>query len=185
MTVRIRPAVPADAEQLAEVHVRSWQAAYRGMLPDEFLERLEVDGRVEPWRKRLGRQQAPTTTTVAVSAGRLIGFASVCPSRDDDLDPGDWLELNTIYLMPSAWGTGVGSRLLAAALAENRQYFLWVLTANHRARAFYRKAGFVPDGAARPITIETTTLQEIRYRRSGLTRSWLNLPARPDPSGAD
>ena len=167
MTVQIRPAVPADAEQLAEVHVRSWQAAYRGMLPDEFLDRLDIDGRVERWRTRLAQQQAPATTTVAVVAGRLVGFASVGPSRDDDLSPVDWLELNTIYLVPSAWGTGVGSRLLRAALEEGRQYFLWVFTANHRARAFYRKAGFLPDGVSRPITIETTTLPEVRYRRSG------------------
>jgi GNAT superfamily N-acetyltransferase len=167
VTVQIRPACLADAEQLAEVHVRSWQAAYRGLLPDDFLDRLDIDARAEPWRKRLGRQQAPTTTTVAVVAGRLVGFASVCPSRDDDLSPADWLELNTIYLVPSAWGTGVGSRLLRTVLEEGRQYFLWVFTANHRARAFYRKAGFVPDGASRPITIETTTLPEVRYRRSG------------------
>ncbi len=163
--VQIRPARQADADRLAEVHVRSWQAAYRELLPAGLLAGLNVADRAERWRSRLGEQRPAMLTTVAEVAGELVGFASVGPSRDEDLSPADWLELNTIYLLPQAWGTGIAGRLLQAALSEERAYFLWVFADNPRAQAFYRKAGFVPDGASKPITIDTTTLTEVRFRR--------------------
>lgn len=165
LAVEIRLARQADAERLAEVHVRSWQAGYRELLPADFLAGLNIEGRAERWLRRLREERPPARTTVAELDGELVGFASVGPSRDEDLNPADWLELNTIYLLPAAWGTGVAGQLLQATLTEERAYFLWVLADNPRAQAFYRKAGFVPDGTSKPITIETTTLTEIRFRR--------------------
>jgi len=160
--VELRLARQADAERLAEVHVRSWQAAYRELLPPDFLAGLNIADRAERWRGRLREERPPTLTTVAELDGELVGFASVRPSRDEDLSPADWLELATLYLLPRVWGTGIAGRLLQAALSEERAYFLWVLAGNSRAQAFYRKAGFAPDGTSKPITIDTT---EIRLRR--------------------
>jgi GNAT superfamily N-acetyltransferase len=163
MTARIRPAGPADADALAEVHVRSWQAGYRDLLPADFLAGLSIPDRAERWRGRLREERPPAATTVAELDGELIGFASVGRSRDEDLSPAEWLELNTIYLLPGAWGTGAAGRLLQAALSDEYPYFLWVFADNQRAQAFYRKAGFVPDGASKPITIADTTLTEVRF----------------------
>ena len=164
MSLRIRPARVADAQALAEVHVRAWQAAYRELLPAEFLAGLSISDRAERWHARLAEERPPETTAVAELGGELVGFASTGRSRDDDL--ADWLELNTIYLLPTAWGTGIAGRLLAAALAEDRRYFLWVFRDNQRAQAFYRKAGFVPDGTTKTIPLGGRTLTELRYRRS-------------------
>jgi GNAT superfamily N-acetyltransferase len=171
VSLRIRRAREADAQALAEVHVRAWQAAYRELLPAEFLAGLSISDRAERWRARLAEEQPSGeqaliagATTVAELAGKLVGFVSIGPSRDDEL--ADWLELNTIYLLPSAWRTGIAGRLLAAALAEDRRYFLWVLAGNQRAQAFYRKAGFAPDGATKTITLGGRTLTELRWRRS-------------------
>ncbi len=36
----IRDAQPGDESAVAEVHVRAWKAAYRGLLPEDFLEEL-------------------------------------------------------------------------------------------------------------------------------------------------
>ena len=164
MTLRFRPAREADAQALAEVHVRSWQAAYRELLPADFLAGLSISDRAERWRGRLREEQPPQATTVAELGGELVGFASIGRSRDDDL--ADWLELNTIYLLPSAWGTGIGGRLLDAALVRDRRYFLWVFVGNQRAQAFYRKTDFAPDGSTKSITLGGRTLTELRYRRS-------------------
>lgn len=166
MRPAIRRARPADAEQLAAVHVRSWQAAYRELLPADFLAGLSTAGRAERWRGRLREERPPALTMVAELAGELVGFASVGPSRDEDLNSADWLELNTIYLLPSAWGTGIAQSLLQTTLNAQNRYFLWVFADNPRAQAFYRKHGFVADGTSKPITIETTTLTEIRFRRT-------------------
>jgi len=163
VTLAFRLAREADAQLLAEVHVRCWRAAYRELLPADFLAALSISDRAERWQGRLGEEQPPWATTVAELGGELIGFASICRSRDDDL--ADWLELNTIYLLPSAWGTGVAGRLLEAALVRDQPCFLWVFADNQRAQAFYRKAGFVPDGATKPITLGGRTLTELRFRR--------------------
>ena len=41
----VRVATFTDAREIAEVHVAGWKAAYRGMVPDELLDELTVDGR--------------------------------------------------------------------------------------------------------------------------------------------
>ena len=38
----LRPAEPDDAMEVARVHVRSWQAGYRGLLPDAYLDGLRA-----------------------------------------------------------------------------------------------------------------------------------------------
>jgi RimJ/RimL family protein N-acetyltransferase len=173
MTPRFRLAREADAPALAEVHVRSWQAAYRELLPADFLAALSISDRAERWRGRLREEQPPRATTIAELGGELVGFASICRSRDDDL--ADWLELNTIYLLPNAWGTGIAGPLLDAALVRDQPCLLWVFVDNQRAQGFYRKAGFVPDGATKTIALGGRTLTELRFRR----------PAGADESSAD
>ena len=39
----LRPAEPGDASAVALVHVRSWQAGYRNLLPDEYLDGLRAE----------------------------------------------------------------------------------------------------------------------------------------------
>ena len=49
-TAVIRKATVDDAYGIASVHVRSWQVAYRGHMPDDFLDRLDVEKRMNMWR---------------------------------------------------------------------------------------------------------------------------------------
>jgi hypothetical protein len=46
----IRKATPEDARAIAEVHVKSWRAAYRDLLPQDFLQGLSVDRREQQWQ---------------------------------------------------------------------------------------------------------------------------------------
>ena len=81
----IRRAVVADALQVADVHVRSWRAGYRGMLPQDLLDGLDPQQRVPRWEAAIEQSNCPTRcTVVAEEAGRLVGFARLCPTRDDD-----------------------------------------------------------------------------------------------------
>ncbi|HTZ42969.1 MAG TPA: GNAT family N-acetyltransferase [Jatrophihabitans sp.] len=162
MTIEIRPATQEDSERLALVHVRSWQAGYRGLLPDAFLDSMSVTGRADRWRARLA--EGGSTVTVALLDGALVGFATVGPSRDADLPAADWLELQSCYLLPGAWGSGVATELARRALPADRRLFLWVLAGNLRAQGFYRKLGFAPDGTGKPIAIGAVTVPEVRWR---------------------
>lgn len=150
--VRVRKAETSDARATAGVHVRAWQAAYRGLLPDELLDRLSVEERERNWRELLGEASGRSFTLVAVDDADVVqGFCALAtPSRDDDADERT-AEVAATYVEPGRWRVGVGAALLDAALAELRragyeQATLWVFAANEGARLFYRSFGFEPDG---------------------------------------
>ncbi len=164
--VQIRAAEPGDAEQVAKVHVASWRQAYTGVISDEYLARLDVDARIERWRRIL-EDEPETKVWVADDDGRVIGFASLGPSRDEDADR-TTMEIYTIYLEPSVWGQGVARdlmRTVLAAVPAGASVTLWVLAANERARHFYRRNGFAPDGVERVEEFDGETFTEVRYRR--------------------
>lgn len=162
----VRRAVPADAEGIARVHTTTWQSAYRDVLPASFLDGLRWERRAEGWRRELAEGQAAGSAVfVAVAGGEVIGFASTGPARDEDLRQQDFLELHSLYVHPSAWRGGVGRALVDAAFADVTApgVMLWVLDDNPKARRFYERAGFTPDGVARVETVAGTDLLELRY----------------------
>jgi GNAT superfamily N-acetyltransferase len=164
----IRVAQVGDAEAIARVHVAGWQRAYRGLLPDEFLDALSWEQRFPGWVDRLDpAPTGPGGTLVAGDGGAVIGFASIGPARDTDrARPGHW-ELYAIYLDPARWGRGDGSQLLAAASATIpsgvRDVSLWVLDGNSRARRFYERHGFAADGTRKDDVIGGAAVVEVRY----------------------
>ena len=86
--MEIRPAQAADALGVATVHVRSWQAAYKGLLPDLYLDQLDVERRRAGWARNIDEAHWPRTGTLVATeaSGNVIGFAHVGPARDDDVD---------------------------------------------------------------------------------------------------
>ncbi|HEY3081746.1 MAG TPA: GNAT family N-acetyltransferase [Chloroflexota bacterium] len=164
----IRRAAETDAPALAGLHVRSWQWAYRGMLPDAYLDGLgeQTARREAMWRQQLRDLPTDCPVWVAERAGRLVGLCNTAPARDGA--PGT-AELLSIYLEPDAVGTGVGAALMRHALADlrargYRAAILWVLDANARARRFYEKGGWRPDGAAKTEDVWGAAAHEVRYR---------------------
>jgi GNAT superfamily N-acetyltransferase len=166
--VIIRPAAPEDALALARVHVRSWQLAYRGLIPDRYLDRLDPQERARRYTLGSPDPTAPATI-VACAAAVICGFATTSPARDAD-SAGDG-ELCALYVDPERWGQGVGATLVAAARAQLgrlgcRAAVLWLLAGNLRAERFYRRDGWVPDGRQRSNPARGFTVEEIRYRRA-------------------
>jgi GNAT superfamily N-acetyltransferase len=167
----VRNASPADAEQIAAVHVRSWQAAYRGLLPQEYLDRLDPADRLPRWRRTLGEMDRTAGgVLVAVTNGQVCGAAWFGPARDPDTDPAQVGELAGIYLVADAWGKGLGRSLMTTVLERlaaggYEQATLWVLESNERARRFYAKAGWAEDGAVKQDDRLGFPITEVRYRR--------------------
>jgi GNAT superfamily N-acetyltransferase len=171
--VELRDATPADAHALAALHVASWRAAYRGLMPDEVLAGLSVPERERSWADRLTSPGPRTAVVVATDAPQLVGFAAVGPPLvpADRADPtlGD---LYALYLHPDHWGRGIGAPLHAAALARLVTHGfthagLWLLDGNQRAERFYLRHGWTDTGRTQidrgPQDIE---LHERRLRRS-------------------
>jgi ribosomal protein S18 acetylase RimI-like enzyme len=140
--VSIRQAVPADAEQLAHLHVDVWDDAYTGLMPQGILDdrREKVAERVARWEEILGDARP---IWLAEDEDGLAGFASAGPARDNDME--ELLELYSLYVRASYWGTGVGYALFEIAVGD-RACYLWVLASNDRAIGFYERQGFRLDG---------------------------------------
>lgn len=144
---RVRAAVASDADDMGRVHVSSWRAGYRGLMPDGVLDRLDPVARADWHRQNLDPLPAGTQAFVAEVNGRVVGFIRVGEERD-----GDSAEVYAIYVDPAHWGTGAGRALLDAGVTwltgdGPRPVRLWTLDGNERARRFYERCGFVADGA--------------------------------------
>jgi ribosomal protein S18 acetylase RimI-like enzyme len=168
--MRVRDAVPDDAAAIARVHVRGWQAAYRGQMPDAYLDGLDVAQRERAWAERLGaaERDRPGRTLVAEDGGRVVGFAGVGPAEDDDAGPTTG-EVYAIYVSPERLRQGIGATLLARAEDALREAgydeaTLWVLAANAGAIAFYERAGWRADGSRTDQLIGGLSLPSVRYR---------------------
>ena len=154
----------ADIDGVAAVHVRTWQIAYAGIVPADYLARL--DPAVNAENRRTKPAPAGAQTIVAVDDGKILGFASFGPYRDEPAGG----ELYAIYIDPDAWNRGIGRRLLDAARDGLRaagfpDMRLWVLEENHQARRFYERMGLAPDGTRHYYTPRGThvELPELRY----------------------
>ncbi|WP_432118336.1 N-acetyltransferase family protein [Streptomyces sp. bgisy032] len=168
--LRIREMTPADCDRVAEIRVRGWQHAYRGLIPQSYLDGLSVAADAERRRASLTRADGGVVNLVAEDAGgEVVGWACHGPYRDGEVLSADG-ELYALYVHPDHVGRGAGRALLAesvtrCAAAGHGRLLLWVLKENVRARRFYERAGLRPDGAQEPFEVEGVAVPEVRYAR--------------------
>jgi len=141
----IRPAVPADAYEMAKVHVGTWRETYRGLMSDATLDDPGLlNWREDFWSAALTDPRFhQNVVAVASHAGSLIGIAMSGPSLDASGVP---QQLYVLYTYAEFHGSGVGAALLDAVIDWSSPAALWVADPNPRAQAFYRKHGFLTDG---------------------------------------
>lgn len=166
--MKIRPATPADAASIVQIHVITWQAAYRGQVPASVLNTIDTDYRMTFWKEHLAQQNGGVF--VADFDGESVGFCDLVPSRDHDADPKEVGEITMLYVWPRHWRNGAGRALCDSALGQARvrgysAVTLWVLTSNIIARSFYEAMGFVLDGSTKVEKIhDGHELHEVRFR---------------------
>ena len=159
--VTVRSAELSDVERIAEIQVASWQAAYREILPAEFLADLSVERRRVFWTNNLGDRRV----LLAELDGLTMGFISVTPSEDPTVG-----EVQAIYLDPSIYRRGVGTELMKAGesrLSEmgSTEGTLWVFVDNVAARRFYEAMGWTPEARIALMELGGRQVTEIRYHK--------------------
>lgn len=136
--VDLRLASGADAAACLDVQRRSAVEGYSHIFPQlEYPFPVEIVG--AEWRARLA---SDATVLLAVVDGEIVGTVSARPP---------WLE--ALFVVPERWGEGVAGRLHDAALDRIAAggctpAQLDVMADNARARRFYERRGWVPDGRA-------------------------------------
>jgi ribosomal protein S18 acetylase RimI-like enzyme len=193
MAVELREARRGDERAVADVHVRAWQEAYRGLIPDEYLDALDPRDRAERYAFESDDPAAPTTVLAVVcgegTSGdpsltncgevrsgspevpfeRIAGFVTLCPSRDADAS--GFGEVVALYVDPDRYRGGVGRLLMAEARRRLRESgftdaLLWVLDGNDRAARFYEREGWKADGARRVEHPYGVVSNVSRFRRA-------------------
>jgi L-amino acid N-acyltransferase YncA len=164
--VEIRPARPEDARAIARVHVAAWQAAYRGILPDEMLEEMSVEEREATWTNILTAYAATHPVLAAEEFGvGLVGFGNAGPLRGEPV-AGYGGEFKTLYVLPAFQRRGIGGRLLRGLAAElvargHGAALAWVLADNPAGGFFAAMGGVVC--AERVEEVEDMALEDVAY----------------------
>ncbi|HJU80716.1 MAG TPA: GNAT family N-acetyltransferase [Acidimicrobiia bacterium] len=161
----VRPAALADAERIGEIHIRSWQEAYLGILPEAFLASLSVEARVAFWRSDLAAMGEGDLALVIENGSSVNGFARLATSADRNHG-----EVQAIYLDPVHWRKGWGRTLMVAAEDSLSglgwsEAILWVLEKNLPARRFYEALGWQSEPRRALLNIGGADVQEIRYHK--------------------
>ncbi len=156
----VRPAAPAEAEEIARVHTASSEAAYRGLAPPDP---SGLEQRRALWREALARPA--DRTFVALDGERVVGILNVGPARDRSAAG----EVRVIYVLEDWWGSGVGQALMERAHAELADEYeegiLTVLAANPRARRFYERNGWRLEAILVEPHFGGVPTEVARYRR--------------------
>ena len=161
---RFAEAQPQDGPQISRLMADSWRAAYAGMLPEGFLERMPDDR----WCGMLAQElpRADYLGLMLYENTTLAGIALLMPSREEGWR--GWGEVQALYLAPAYWGRGYGSLLLRESLARLQQRgcprsYLWALRENARAWRFYEREGWQNSGETLTVLLEGSPLVDYRY----------------------
>lgn len=139
MTFNVRSAEVSDAQEIASIHVNSWKSAFKGLMPERYINSYTLDQRNTEWLNVLGSNSEHVI--VAEKENSLVGFLSFNNKSIDTL------ELSKLYLCPSIYSKGVGYLLMkqfenSAKASGINQLSLYVLDNNQAAIKFYSKHGF-------------------------------------------
>ncbi len=160
--MRVRPANVDDAASIAHVHLASWKTTYPGLIPQDYIDGLNVENGIARWKEQLAQGSNPVF--VAEDGDTIFGFAAggatVHPVEGYDA------EIGSIYLLATHQRRGAGRALVAAiarALQERgfKNCVVWALEANP-ACGFYQRLGGVPV-ARQPIEIGGASLPEVAF----------------------
>lgn len=160
--VHVRPAELSDVPRIAEIQVRSWQAAYRHILDDEFLDGMSIERRKERWESTFAERKS----FVVEYEGDVAGFIGVSSTEDPETG-----EVQMIYLDPRFYRKGLGESLMGTGEDELRRMgfenaILWVFADNVAARRFYEAMGWKAEPRTALMELGGRQLTEIRYQKA-------------------
>lgn len=149
-----------EASAIAKIRVLAWQRAYRGLVPQGVLDAMNIETDTQRTRQRmLEPRRKVAEDWLLRRGGAAIGWLSTGTCRDKDLSSGSIGEVFALYVLPEAWGQGIGHALMnfAANRFSKLRYktaVVWVMEGNEVAERFYERQGYALDGTSRPLNIK-------------------------------
>lgn len=189
--VSVRTATVADAAEIARLQRSTWRTAYAELLPSSALDALDGPETEQAWTDTINSDAA--VVLIALEGTWAVGFCAAGPAPEGEVaDPDGTVPadaaatalIGTLLVEPR-WGRrGHGGRLLTAVTAELRargadRGITWVADSDSASLAFYRAAGWSPDGTIRTLDTGGDPLREVRL--SGP----MTAPQPAEPDGTD
>jgi len=166
MSFIISKVLPEDIHEYVACGIACWQSAYKGIVPDDYLENMpnETERRIEKTTKYMNEATEHFYYCVK-SENKIIGFVTFGKSWDEDKPAAG--EIGAIYLLEEFWNKGYGRQMMEYGLKNLKdmgyhEIVVWVFEENYRSRRFYEKFGFVLDGAKKERE-NGKTLITVRY----------------------
>ena len=149
-----------DVQSISHIYEESWKTAYKGMIPQSYLDNIPKGHWVEALKSRVWQ------SLILLEGKHPVGTAAYCPARDERFK--DYGEIVSIYLLPEYMGKGYGKQLFQAVMDQllgqgYKKLYLWVLEENERAIRFYKSFGFKASGIYLEDHIDGKDLREIQY----------------------
>ena len=172
MELSISRANLEDADTIGRITSRSWHAAYRGIVPKEYLAGITPDFRAKKFREVYPLLNGVEFYLIHAD-NEPVGVINLHECLKGDIPYCG--EIGVFYFLPDYWGKGLGDKAMSFALVRLQELgyhdaILWVLAETSRARRFYEKHGFVLDGSSKVISLGKE-LVEVRYRQSLIRRT--------------
>ena len=170
MNVTIFLATPADALDMAEIHARSWEAAYKDFIPMEHIKEASAK-RPDLWKRIVTNEN--TTHYIIQADGKTAGIMTIAPPKDDDVDD-NYFELHGIYLHPDYFNKGIGTQAVNFAFDKARELGkkfmnVWVFAENENSIKFYEKCGFIADNKTNTHDHVTKVTVSMRMKKDLLS----------------
>lgn len=160
----IRQACSEDVADIASIHVKSWHAAYVGLLPESYINnKNSLTEKIKMWQQLIVHPNVNVWIAYDVRHHHL-GFIG-CFAENNNY------EITTLYVLPDYQGLGIGSKLMKTSLQDildatlNARFYLWVLKTNAAAIRFYKKLGFIENGENSEEYYKDTKIVDIKMVR--------------------
>ena len=149
MSITYRTATIRDADALAALGTATFVATFGHLYQQCDLEIFLQNHAPDVWEKELA--DPAYAVRVAELDGTMVGYAKLGPPHLPFEPRGEAAELRQLYVLEEMKGQGVAHALIEWVIERARDrradhLYLSVFTDNHRARRFYEKYGFEPEG---------------------------------------
>lgn len=121
----------ALASTASSIYAKSWKVAYKGILPQKYLDNLSVENLT------LYLENSPFQNFLLKDNDNFVATASIAKARDCIYK--DYGEIVSLYVLPDYFNKGYGTFLLNNMFGkiqsmELNKICLWVLDENRNAR---------------------------------------------------
>ena len=165
--VRLRRATVDDAPDIARVHVRTWQSAYRGLMPRALLDSLTFERRSGWWKGELELVADDHRPWVAVDDERVVGFVHAGPAGTTRRAAGLARSTRSMSIpIARARASGATCCVMPPATSERtasgRRCSGCFSTTSRRGASMRRRVGR-PTAAERVESLGGVDIKEVRY----------------------